>query len=112
MSSSELHRPFNKYLALRDFAAPRTASICSLGYLLTIPIVEKQFRKGSPPRTLLGRHRASRSDSENVRRGPKRAPPWQTPQIQYRGSKSRKIPKKGVFEQPKATFSLAYHENR
>ena len=49
MSSSELHRPFNKYLALRDFGAPRRTSICSLGYLFAIPIVEKQPAKDRPP---------------------------------------------------------------
>ena len=49
MSSSELHRPFMKYLALRDFAAPRSTSICSLEFFQTRPSVEKQFREGRPP---------------------------------------------------------------
>ena len=44
---------------------------------------------------------------KKVRPGSKRLPPWQTPQTQCRGSYSRKMSKKGVFEQAKDTFSLA-----
>ena len=43
---------------------------------------------------------------KKVRPGSKRLPPWQTPQTQCRGSYSRKMSKKGVFEQAKGTFSL------
>ena len=43
---------------------------------------------------------------KKVRPGSKRLPPWQTPQTQCRGSYSRKMSKKGVFEQAKDTFSL------
>ena len=42
---------------------------------------------------------------KKVRPGSKRLPPWQTPQTQCRGSYSRKMSKKGVFEQAKDTFS-------
>ncbi len=70
--------------------------------------------KAAPPGPSSGAigHRASRSDSENVRRGPKRTSPWQTPQTQCRGSNSRKMPKKGVFEQPKATLSPCPSDRR
>ena len=48
---------------------------------------------------------------KKVRPGSKRLPPWQTPQTQCRGSYSRKMSKKGVFEQAKDTFShLAYDQ--
>ena len=42
---------------------------------------------------------------KKVRPGSKRLPPWQTPQTQCRGSYSRKMSKKVVFEQAKDTFS-------
>ena len=49
---------------------------------------------------------------KKVRPGSKRLPPWQTPQTQCRGSYSRKMLKKGVFEQAKGTFSLHHVRTR
>ena len=49
---------------------------------------------------------------KKVRPGSKRLPPWQTPQTQCRGSYSRKMSKKGVFEQAKDTFSLPIADGR